>query len=358
MLLALVPPSVLPQGCPHRCCCHQQKPPPLLTVDCKAVAMAVVDGSNCSHPWRKQWSRVVAAVASLLPPSTTMTRWWQKHQLPLHSWQQQPPLPPPPLAKDAIAVDATASSSLHPTAASFDDNAIAKDHHCHGCHWLTLPSTMTSLPPLTTNNDRWLLAVVVIDCVAAAMAVIDGRNSSCCWWQWRWDWANSTNGGVLGGGNDWWRRQQWRLYHCLSRQWPPSLLSSPLPLPSLGQVSNAGWRSRCNTSHLLLPWLLLLAPSLSPLMGWWCQGWQPRQQTWLSCWYPRPERGRKPQPHRHGATKKKKQQQWGQRHRLCACRQLHQCCRHCTVSVRWEYLTLRVSYSQHCLCNHNPLQKS
>jgi hypothetical protein len=31
-----------------------------------------------------------------------------------------------------------------------------------------------------TNNDRWLLAVVVINCVAEAMVVIDGSNSGCC----------------------------------------------------------------------------------------------------------------------------------------------------------------------------------
>jgi hypothetical protein len=36
------------------------------------------------------------------------------------------------------------------------------------------------LLPSTANNDRWLLAVVVVDYVAAAMAFVNGSNSGCC----------------------------------------------------------------------------------------------------------------------------------------------------------------------------------
>jgi hypothetical protein len=38
-----------------------------------------------------------------------------------------------------------------------------------------------------TINDRWLLAVVVVDYVAAAMAVIDGGDSSHRQRQRRWN---------------------------------------------------------------------------------------------------------------------------------------------------------------------------
>jgi hypothetical protein len=39
------------------------------------------------------------------------------------------------------------------------------------------------LPPLTTNNDHWFLAVLIANCVAAAMVVVDGGNSGRCqWW--------------------------------------------------------------------------------------------------------------------------------------------------------------------------------
>jgi hypothetical protein len=30
------------------------------------------------------------------------------------------------------------------------------------------------LPPSTMNNDRWLLSVVLVNCLTAAMAIVDG----------------------------------------------------------------------------------------------------------------------------------------------------------------------------------------
>jgi hypothetical protein len=43
------------------------------------------------------------------------------------------------------------------------------------------------MPPLTTNTNRWLLMVVVVDCVAAAKMVIDGGDRGHCQWQQMWD---------------------------------------------------------------------------------------------------------------------------------------------------------------------------
>jgi hypothetical protein len=57
------------------------------------------------------------------------------------------------------------------------------------------------LLPLTTNNDHWLLAVIVVDCVAVAMTVVDGGNSSHCQlWQ-QWDQSNGANDGTVDGGS-------------------------------------------------------------------------------------------------------------------------------------------------------------
>jgi hypothetical protein len=43
-----------------------------------------------------------------------------------------------------------------------------------------LPSTMTALAVVDNKMDHWLLVVVVIDCVAAAMVVVNGGNSGRC----------------------------------------------------------------------------------------------------------------------------------------------------------------------------------
>jgi hypothetical protein len=65
---------------------------------------------------------------------------------------------------------------------------------------MLLPSTKTTtaihcglsgsgqpFPLLTTNSDRWLLVVVVVDCVAAEMVVVDGGESGH-YLRWRcWD---------------------------------------------------------------------------------------------------------------------------------------------------------------------------
>jgi hypothetical protein len=37
------------------------------------------------------------------------------------------------------------------------------------------------------NNDRWLLAVVLVNCVAAAMVVVDGGDSGHCQRRQQWD---------------------------------------------------------------------------------------------------------------------------------------------------------------------------
>jgi hypothetical protein len=73
----------------------------------------------------------------------------------LYSWGPQPPLPPPPSAKDAIAANTIASSSLHPSTASIDNDrcwqrpplqwppltaaSINDDQHCP--HWQQTTTT-------------------------------------------------------------------------------------------------------------------------------------------------------------------------------------------------------------------------
>ncbi len=49
-----------------------------------------------------------------------------------------------------------------------------------------------------TNNDHWFMAVVIVDCVATAMVVIDGGNNGHLW-QRRWDWAAGANSGIVEG---------------------------------------------------------------------------------------------------------------------------------------------------------------
>jgi hypothetical protein len=51
--------------------------------------------------------------------------------------------------------------------------AAAAINRCFHQQGLPLPLSMT-------NNDRWLLAVVIVDCVAAAMVVVDGRDRGRC----------------------------------------------------------------------------------------------------------------------------------------------------------------------------------
>jgi hypothetical protein len=53
-----------------------------------------------------------------------------------------------------------------------------------------------------TNNNHWLLAVVIVDCVAAAMVVVNGSDSGHCQRRQRWDKANGSDGSVVncGGG--------------------------------------------------------------------------------------------------------------------------------------------------------------
>ncbi len=79
----------------------------------------------------------------------------------------------------------------------------------------------------------------------------------------------------------------------------------PCPCPPLDKNWMAGWGACCDASHSLLPWLLLVAPSLSPLTGQRHQGRQLRRQTRLQCQYPWLGRGGTPRPHQRGATKTK-----------------------------------------------------
>jgi hypothetical protein len=41
--------------------------------------------------------------------------------------------------------------------------------------------------PLLTNNNRWLLAAFIVECVAATMVAVDGSNSGCPLRQQQWD---------------------------------------------------------------------------------------------------------------------------------------------------------------------------
>jgi hypothetical protein len=84
------------------------------------------------------------------------------------------------LAEDTIIANAIVSLTLHPTAASVDDDTVDKDHHRRGRHQPLLPSMMTTIAAVNNKHDRWLLAVVIFNCVAVAMVVIDGGNSSYC----------------------------------------------------------------------------------------------------------------------------------------------------------------------------------
>ncbi len=133
-------------------------------------------------------------------------------------------------------------------------NIIPSSHH--RLHQWWPPSTMTTIAaaaincrlrqqwpqllPLTMNNDRWLLVVVIANCVAAAMLVVDSINSGCCQRWWQWNWVDGANGSVADCSGSWWWWQQWHLYHCLPWQRPPSLPSLPLPLPSHRQGLDGG----------------------------------------------------------------------------------------------------------------------
>jgi hypothetical protein len=57
---------------------------------------------------------------------------------------------------------------------------VDKNHHCCGRHQPPLLLTMTAIAAVDDKHDRWHLAVVVVNCVAAAMALVDGGNSGHC----------------------------------------------------------------------------------------------------------------------------------------------------------------------------------
>jgi hypothetical protein len=162
-------------------------------------------------------------------------------------------------ANDRMVAAASAAATQLTTTTAIAAATIGQRHHCRGSHCIILhlthchlcqqrpPSTKSTIaaaainrrfhqqwPPLplsTTNNDCWLLVVIIIDCVAAAVAGVDGRDSSCCRKQRQWDWANGTYDGIVNGGSSWWRWQQWHIYHRLPQQQPPP--SPSLPLPSV-----------------------------------------------------------------------------------------------------------------------------
>ncbi len=113
--------------CPCHCCCHRLRPPPPFTIHCEAAAMVAIDGSDSSHPQWKWQLMMVAAMASLLPPSTPMKGWWRStnhsctvnndHQHSRrHHWPKMPLLtmplchhpsipPPPPSIMTAVNED-------------------------------------------------------------------------------------------------------------------------------------------------------------------------------------------------------------------------------------------------------------
>jgi hypothetical protein len=132
-----------------------------------------------------------------------------------------------------VMASSTAAAQLTTTTAT-DPTTIGKRHHCCGCHCVILPpshwrlrrqplSTKTTIavaandrhfhqqwlpfPPSMTNNNHWLLAVVNVDCVAAAMVVVNGRDSGHHQRWRRWDWANGTNGNIINSGSVWWQQQ-------------------------------------------------------------------------------------------------------------------------------------------------------
>jgi hypothetical protein len=83
------------------------------------------------------------------------------------------------LAKDPITTNAIASSSLHPTTASVNIN-----HHQQRPSLLQLPSTTASVgyDRIATEDKKQQPRAsgsrcCRLDCVAAAMAVINGSNS-------------------------------------------------------------------------------------------------------------------------------------------------------------------------------------
>jgi hypothetical protein len=165
-------------------------------------------------------------------------------------------------------MDAIASSSLHPTAASIDD------HHHQGRPPLPWPL----LAAATVNND--------CHCRRQRQTMTAGfwRSSSLTVWQWQWWLLTSAiavviNGGssgielmapiaalptvaaVDGGSND---GVFTTASHDDDRHPCPHC---PCPCPPLDKDQTAQWRVHCDASHLLLPCSLLLAPSLSPLVG-------------------------------------------------------------------------------------------
>jgi hypothetical protein len=91
------------------------------------------------------------------------------------------------LAEDAIVANAIAPLSLHPTSTSVINTAVNKDHHCCAAIDCRFHRRWQPLPPSTTNNNCWLLAVVIVDCVTAAMAIVGGSNSGRCRWRRQWD---------------------------------------------------------------------------------------------------------------------------------------------------------------------------
>jgi len=51
----------------------------------KSHWLFVIDGGNNSHRQQQQQSKAAAEMASLPLPLTTMTGWWRRHELLLHS---------------------------------------------------------------------------------------------------------------------------------------------------------------------------------------------------------------------------------------------------------------------------------
>jgi hypothetical protein len=155
---------------------------------------------------------------------------------------------------------------------------VNKDHHHCGRHRPPLPSTMTHhccrwQQTMTAGFWRPLLSTVWQQqwksLTAAIAVVVDGGGSEIE--PTALMAAFSTVAAVDGGGNDGVFTDTSHdndRHPCLHR-----------PCPSSDKDQMARWRARCDTSHSLLPWSLLLVPSLSPLMVRRHQGRQPRQHT-------------------------------------------------------------------------------
>ncbi len=268
-------------NCMYPCrCCHRQLRPPLpFIIDCAAAAMAALDGSNSSC---RQWKRLlmaVAAMVSLPPPSTPIKGWWRRHQLLLHSWQWPPPLPTPLLAKNSIVNDAIASSFLHPTASVNNDRrwqrpplprlpstAVSIDNYCLCSHQQWTITTVFWWSSLSTvwQWQWWSLTAAIVAIVNGCNNEIERMASME---------ALSTVAVVDGGGNNgvfttsYYDNDHHPCPHC------------PHPRPLSGKDRTVGWRAHHDASHLSWPRLLSLVPSLSPLTGQRCQGWQLWQQT-------------------------------------------------------------------------------